>query len=104
MAIMTEEERNKCFAAIDIALSQMDTLVYENEALKAELTHAQSYKDDAERYRYCLQNSFPVLVKSGVTGIPDYWVCFRTILRAIMEVGRGESPNEAIANAMKESK
>ena len=27
-------------------------LVYENEALKAELTHAQSYKADAERYRF----------------------------------------------------
>ena len=53
MTILTKEETNKCLADIDIALSQMDALVYENEALKAELTHAQTYKDDAERYR-CL--------------------------------------------------
>ena len=42
MTILTKEETNKCLADIDIALSQMDALVYENEALKAELTHAQS--------------------------------------------------------------
>ena len=51
MAILTKEETNKCLADIDIALSQMDALVYENEALKAELTHAQSFKAGAERYR-----------------------------------------------------
>ena len=52
MTILTKEETNKCLADIDIALGQMDALVYENEALKAELTHAQSYKADAERYRW----------------------------------------------------
>ena len=56
MAIMTEEERNKCLAAIDIAINQMDAIVYENEALKAELTHAQTYKADAERYRCLAQH------------------------------------------------
>ena len=42
MTILTKEETNKCLADIDIALSQMDAIVYENEALKAELAHAQS--------------------------------------------------------------
>ena len=48
MAIMTEEERNKLLVDIDVAIEQ---LFYENDALKAELTHAQSYKADAERYK-----------------------------------------------------
>ena len=81
MAIMTEEERNKCLAAIDIALSQMDALVYENEALKAELTHAQSYKDDAERYR-CLAEHVDFgdwfcgygVVKDSYGGTEDFYM------------------------------
>ena len=104
MAIMTEEERNKCLAAIDAAIEQMEEDVNEIATLKKQLYHAQTYKDDAERYRYCLENSFPVLVKSGVAGIPDYWVCYRTILRAIIEVSKGETPNEAIDKVLKESK
>ena len=56
MAIMTEEERNKCLAAIDIAINQMEADDNEIAILKAELTHAQSYKDDAERYRCLAQH------------------------------------------------
>ena len=41
----------------ELELAEMyKDLVYENEALKAELTHAQSYKDDAERYRWLRDN------------------------------------------------
>ena len=60
MTILTKEETNKCLADIDIALSQMDAIVYENEALKAELTHAQSYKADAEKYKELQKINCPV--------------------------------------------
>ena len=91
---MTEEE-------LDLA-EMVLCLTNKLNLLKQQLAEAQTYKDDAERYRYCLENSFPVLVKSGVAGISDYWVCYRTILRAIIEVGKGETPIEAIDKAMKD--
>ena len=90
MAIMTEEERNKCLAAIDIALSQMDTLVYESEALKAELTNAQSYKADTERYRWLKNSITDGLFIAQYNGSFSRWT--------------GDKADETIDKAMKESK
>ena len=56
MAIMTEEERNKCLAAIDIAINQMEADDNEIAILKSQLAEVQSYKDDAERYRWLRDN------------------------------------------------
>ena len=73
-------------------------LVYENESLKAELTHAQTYKDDAERYR-CLAEHVDFgdwfcgygVVKDSYGGTEDFYM------------DNKKHMDEAIDKAMKES-
>ena len=89
MTILTKEETNKCLADIDIALSQMDAIVYENEALKAELTHAQTYKADAERYRWLKNSITDGLFIAQYNGSFSRWT--------------GDKADEVIDKAMKES-
>ena len=50
--LMTEAERNKCLADIDNAINQMETDANEISILKEQLAEAQTYKADAERYRW----------------------------------------------------
>ena len=45
MALMTEEERKKCLADIDVAIEQMEEDGKEIELLKEQLAEAQSYQD-----------------------------------------------------------
>ena len=53
---MTEAERNKCLADIDVAIEQMEEDGKKIELLKEQLAEAQTYKADAERYRWTCAN------------------------------------------------
>ena len=94
MTILTEEERKKCLFALDISIKQMETDGKEIAILKEQLSHAQSYKADAERYK---------IIRNIYTKNSDSWTKQEKAIYRIIstEDTNNRRFNEAIDQAMK---